>query len=115
MPKPPFTAVLLGAISLCGCSTDWVTGMLGDRNAAIAVSDAESARPAVLEPAPKNTAAEKPAAQEPVQVTALPEPRRARANQRSRADKSSQEPADPPVGIDQANRAARVQPRRADY
>jgi type IV secretion system protein TrbG len=92
-----FIAALLGSASLCACSP-W-------KPPSITYDD--TPRPAVLEPNPPK----------PVQIVQIPKPLPLPGQlKRLHHDRRGlPEPADPHMRVAEANRAARVQPIRADY
>jgi type IV secretion system protein VirB9 len=98
MRQLPVIAILLGSASLCACSTAWKPPE---------ISYDDTPRQAVLEPNPPK----------PVQVVQLPKPLPlpGQLKRRQRGWHSPPEPADPHLRVEEANRAARIQPGRADY
>jgi P-type conjugative transfer protein TrbG len=98
MRKLSFFAALLGSASLCACSSAWKPPSISYDN---------TPRQAVLEPNPPK----------PVQIVQIPKPlplpgqlKRLRHGRHV-----PPQPADPHLRVEEANRAARVQPIRADY
>ena len=91
-------AVVLASTSLCACSSAWKPP---------AISYDDTPRQAVLEPNPSK----------PVRIVQIPKPLPLPGQlKRLRHGRyAPPEPADPHLRVEEANRAARVQPVRADY
>jgi type IV secretion system protein TrbG len=98
MRHVPLIAVLFGSASLCACSSAWKPPSITYDN---------TPQKAVLEQGPPR----------PVQIVEVPKPLPLPGQLKGvpRGRKPPPEPADPHLRIEEANRAARVQPVRADY